>query len=244
MEVEEYRRAVARLTAWWVVQRVPLKVFILPHERLNICNRQIHNGYMHIFLLTVETAVTDQAIYRASSTSGQSHPRKLTPTTAFTFSSPTNNNMPMNKKSLNDYDEDNHQAMFESCRRVLQGWTKEKLESYCENINHFMTMLEMNKKEIMDFEKSSADEIEEAMKNLNETMEEFGNDMTMKQKRNHRQMKMELIEHKKSTLKEVEKLNHQNKRNFRFLKRMQKMKEKVKKAFNVVEKGLGMDVEK
>ena len=146
-------------------------------------------------------------------------------------------------KSLNDYDQNDYQAMFESCRRVTEGWTKKKLESYFEINNQYMTMLEMNKKEIMDFEKSSAADIEEAMKNLNETTEEFGNDMTMKEKRDHRQIKMELIKHKKLTLKDFAKLNNENKRNVWLTKKMQKRGEKVKKALNVVEKMLGMDVE-
>ena len=147
------------------------------------------------------------------------------------------------KKSLNDYDQDDYQAMFESCRRIMKGWTKEKLESYFERNNEHMTMLEIDKKEIMDFEKASGADIEETMKKLNETIDEFGNDMTMKEKRDHRQMKMELLKHKKFTSKVIAKLNDKNKRNVWVTKKMQKMGQTVKKAFNVVEIMLGMHVE-
>ena len=146
-------------------------------------------------------------------------------------------------KLLIDYDQDDYQAMFENCRRVMKGWTKDKLESYFEMNNEYMTMLEIDKKKIMDFEKSSGTEIEEAMKKLNETREEFGDEMTMKEKRDHRQMKMELIKHQKFTSKVIAKMNNKNKRNVWVTKKMQKMGETVKKAFNVVEIMLGMHVE-
>ena len=95
------------------------------------------------------------------------------------------------EKSLDDYDQNDYQAIFENCKVVMKGWTKEELEAYLEMNNECMKMLEKNKEEIMDLEKRMEDDFEESMKDLDETEDAIGNNMTMKQKRDRRQAKME-----------------------------------------------------
>lgn len=168
----------------------------------------------------------------------------------------TKNNMSMNKKkknnpikksktskSLNDYDQGDYQALFEKCKHVMKGWTKEKLKSFLEENTEMSKKFELSHKSIMDFEKTSNAKMNDEIKLLNEILEQNENDMTMKEKRNHRQLKMEAMKTKENAKKKVEKFKNNLKKKIRKTKELKRMGETVKKAFNVVEIMLGMNVE-
>ena len=146
-------------------------------------------------------------------------------------------------KSANDYNQDDYQALFEKCKHVMKGWTKTKLESFLEENKEMSEKIEVSQQYMMNFEKNSKGKFDDEMKSLNKILEETGNNMTMKDKRKNRQMKMEVMKAKEKTKKEVEKLKNKIKRQIRTTKELRKLGETVKKAFNVVEIMLGMHVE-